>query len=443
MSGQTLAPTAASQRFDVMDVLRGFALCGILLMNIIAMGSSTVRYFPTLPADLHNPDWVVWFVHDVFFEGTMRGLFTLLFGAGMLLIVMRGDGARGTIEAADVYFRRCICLIGLGILNFAGLLFPGDVLYIYGIAGLFLFAFRRASPRLLMVMAAAIILALTMKSGAEKFERARDVRAGQAVTEAMAHGAAPTPEQAGTLAAYEAAMTFREPHPEALNQEIAARTGGYLTVLKWSIREWTAYAASPYAILLVLETIAFMFMGMALLKARVLTAERSLMFYARLAAVGYALGLGVNVWEAASLWHVQFSPELWLPGSTYELGRWAMTFGHLGLVILLWKLGLAPMLGRGLRAIGRMALTNYLGQSLIAAWLFYGMGYWNQFSWLHLWGIAAMVWAAQAAFSIVWLRHFRFGPMEWALRSAAYMRLQPLRRAPARERPAGDTAQPA
>ena len=430
MKGAATAPTGVDRRFEVMDVLRGFALCGILLMNILAMGSSTVRYFPTLPAEITNPDWIVWFIHDVAFEGSMRGLFTLLFGAGMILIVMRGDQGRGTIEAADVYFRRCIALVALGVVNFAGLLFPGDVLYIYGISGLFLFAFRRASPRVLLLMAAAIIALLVLKTGAERYERARDIREGRAAIEAQAAGAVLTESQLAAVVAHDEAMTFRDPSPQALSGESDARKGGYLAVLKWSVQEWTAYAASPYAIIIVLESIAFMFMGMALYRLRVITGERSLTFYAVLAGAGYAVGLTFNLWEALSLWHVGFSPELWLPASTYELGRWGMTFGHLGLIVVLWKLNLFPLLGAGLKAIGRMALTNYLGQSLFAAALFYGLGWWDHFSWAALWGVAVAVWLLQGTISVLWLRHFRFGPLEWALRSVAYGRIQPMRLKP-------------
>lgn len=437
MSVTVPAPTRADSRFEVMDVLRGFALCGILLMNIIAMGSSTVRYFPSLPADLTNPDWVVWFVHDVAFEGSMRGLFTLLFGAGMILIVMKGDAEKGTIEAADVYFRRCIALVVLGVVNFAGLLFPGDVLYIYGISGLFLFAFRRARPAVLLLMAVAIIGLLMLKTGAERYERAQDIREGRAAIEAAASGVYLTKEQEAAIAAHDEAMTFRDPSPEAIRGEIDARTGGYLSVLKWSVQEWTAYAASPYAIILVLESIAFMFMGMALYKLRVITGERSMRFYLMLTASGYGVGLAFNLWEALSLWHVGFSPELWAPASTYELGRWGMTFGHVGLIVVLWKLNVFPLLGKGLKAIGRMALSNYLGQSLIAAALFYGLGWWDRFSWAGLWGVAAAVWVFQGLFSVLWLRHFRFGPMEWLLRSVAYGRIQSMRSAPDQAAPGG------
>ena len=425
-----LQPTDEKARYQVMDVLRGFALCGILLMNIIVMGGSTVRYFPQLPADMSNPDWVVWFVHDVFFEGTMRGLFTLLFGAGMILITMRGNNGAGTIEAADVYFRRCICLIGLGVLNFAGLLFPGDVLYIYGVSGLFLFVFRKERPRTLLLLAAAIIAMLMMKSGLEKYETAQDVREGRAIAEQVLHGATPTPEQQAVLDDYSAALEQRDPSPQALRTEARERTGGYLDVMRWSIGEWIDYGLAPYTVIIIAESIAFMLMGMALLKTGVLTGQKSLSFYLTMAVVGYAVGLTVNLWESLSLWHDQFSPTLWLPRSTYELGRWGATFGHLGLIISLWKLNALGWPGKMLEAIGKTALTNYLGQSLITAVLFYGFGLWNHLGWAGLWGVVAAIWLFQGVASLIWIRYFRYGPMEWLLRTAAYGRRQPFRRKP-------------
>src|SRR5690242_12045979 len=94
------ASRAPAQRLESLDLLRGFALCGILLVNIISMGGIWEAYVPQTAPSLDNPDWMAWLVQHVFLQGSMRGLFTLLFGAGMLLITLRGDSGKGTIEAA-------------------------------------------------------------------------------------------------------------------------------------------------------------------------------------------------------------------------------------------------------------------------------------------------------------------------------------------------------
>jgi len=118
-----MTSVSPNQRLESLDLLRGFALCGILLVNIMMMGGLWGQYHPELPPTLANPDWSAWIIQHLFVQGSMRGLFTLLFGAGMLLITLRGEDGRGTIQAADVYFRRCMALLALGVFNATVLLF--------------------------------------------------------------------------------------------------------------------------------------------------------------------------------------------------------------------------------------------------------------------------------------------------------------------------------
>ena len=174
------APVAAGRRLDSLDLLRGFALCGILLVNIISMGGIWEAYVPDSAPSLNNPDWIAWLIQHVFLQGSMRGLFTLLFGAGMLLITLRGGG-KGTIESADIYFRRCMVLLALGVINVTVLLFPGDILYVYGLSGFFLFAFRAARPRTLILTSVLLIALLTGVQGAGAYKRAMETREGRAV----------------------------------------------------------------------------------------------------------------------------------------------------------------------------------------------------------------------------------------------------------------------
>lgn len=432
-----LAPVSSAQRLESLDLLRGFALCGILLVNIMPMGGPWAGYHPSLPATLANPDWSAWIVQHLFLQGAMRGLFTLLFGAGMLLITLRGEQSQGTIQAADVYFRRCMALLALGVFNAVCLLFPGDILYVYGLSGFLLFVFRTAAPRTLLRIAGLLIVLLTFETAVVGHQQAAEIRHGQALAaqqldyQARDRGPAALSEaDQNALAAYRAAEAARTPDPQALQQEAAIRTGGPVGLLEWSVRTWLDYAASSYTITLVLESVAFMLAGMALFKLGVLTGRRSLGFYLALAAAGYALGLLVNGVQALELWRTQFAPGAWASQASYEIGRCSMTLGHAGLVLALWKLNAWGVVGVGLRAMGRMALTNYLLQSALAALLFYGLGLWGRLDWWSLWGLAAGVWVAQALFSLAWLKAFAFGPMEWLLRWVAYGRPAPLRRRP-------------
>jgi len=423
------ASRAPAQRLESLDLLRGFALCGILLVNIISMGGIWEAYVPQTAPSLDNPDWMAWLVQHVFLQGSMRGLFTLLFGAGMLLITLRGDSGKGTIEAADVYFRRCMTLLALGVGNVTILLFPGDILYVYGLSGFFLFAFRAARPRTLILTSVLLIALLTGIQGAGAYKRAVEAREGRAVAESHMPIERLNPKQRESLDAYQAAVAARQPSHDARARQAELRTGGPVGLLKWSVHTWIDYAASSYTIILVMECVAFMLLGMALFKSGVLSGARSLRFYLLLMAAGYAVGLTINGAQAASLWRNDFSPELWLTRGSYEVGRLGMTLGHVGLILTLWKLNAFGLVGTGLKAMGRMALSSYLAQSAITSLLFYGLHLWGRFDWWTLWGIAAVIWVVLAIGSLLWLRIFAFGPMEWALRLVAYGKVPPIRRA--------------
>ena len=423
------APVASPSRLESLDLLRGFALCGILLVNIISMGGIWEAYVPQTAPSLENPDWRAWLVQHVFLQGSMRGLFTLLFGAKMLLITLRGGDGKGTIEAADVYFRRCMALLVLGVGNVTILLFPGDILYVYGLAGFFLFAFRAARPRTLILTSVLLIVVLTGVQGASAYKRAVEAREGRAVAESQLPIERLNPRQRESLDAYQAAVRARQPTREARAEQVELRTGGPVSLLKWSVHTWVEYAASSYTIILVMECVAFMLLGMALFKLGVLSGARPLQFYLLMALLGYAVGLTINGAQAASLWRHDFSPELWLTRATYELGRLGVTLGHVGLILSLWKWNAFGVIGAGLQAMGRMALSNYLAQSAITSLLFYGLHLWGRFDWWTLWGVAAVIWVVLAVGSLLWLRVFAFGPMEWGLRLVAYGQLPPIRRA--------------
>ncbi len=417
-------------RYDAMDVLRGFALCGILLMNIVAMGTPWVTNFPPFPADWSDPSWQVWFVEHAVFEGTMRGLFTLLFGAAVILITRKGDQIGQTMKAADVWFRRCLVLLGLGLINFTLLLWPGDILWNYGCAGLFLFVFRKARPWKLVALAVLIMAFPSISEGLNYKGDAQDYRDGLAAHQAQVAGQALTPEQTKALEVYTDHLAYLSPPKDRIEAEAIERMGSYPDAVAWSFHTFSEWGLNGWGILMVLESIAFMFMGMALFRWRVITGERSMGVYLAMTVVGYAVGVSINVAEHLAIWNGGFSPEVWWPNYTYEVSRLPTTLGHLGLIMLLWKARALFFVGDGFRAIGKMALTNYLGQSLIAAIIFYGLGWWNHLTWAELWMLCVPIWIGQAIFSVLWLKRFEYGPLEWGLRAIAYGERPPMSRAP-------------
>lgn len=425
----TAAPVTAAERIQALDLLRGFALCGILLMNVRFMGGPPGKpLFPAVPTD---PDWIVWSVQSVAFEGTMRGLFTLLFGAGMLLM-MRRQGSEGGIQAADVYFRRCLMLLGFGMMNVLVFLWPADALFIYGVSGAAIFVFRNLSWRRLLVVAAAILMVLTVKTGLEARAEGLEAHRGRVAAEAAAAGRALSPQDAEAAETWTRRLERRTALSPRAEKEIAQRRGGWASVLAWSWGTWTTLFLQSLLADLVLESVAFMMVGMALMKLGVLTGERSWRTYALMAGVGYAIGLSLNGWELWTDWTTDFAPDVWITDATYQIDRLAMTVGHVGLVLLLWKAGAWGVVGRALASMGRLGLTNYLGQSALTSIYFYGFGMVGRHGWAELWGVAVVVWIIQAVLSSLYLRVFSIGPAEWLLRSVAYGRVQSpwIRKAP-------------
>ncbi|MHC4992200.1 MAG: DUF418 domain-containing protein [Planctomycetota bacterium] len=179
-----------------------------------------------------------------------------------------------------------------------------------------------------------------------------------------------------------------------------------------------------------------MLLGMGLYKLGVFGAQRSVALYGAMVVLGYALGLpliwiGAQKIVAHEFDFVYFFRYGW---NFNYLGSLFVALGHVGLVMLLCRMDALAWLMRALAAVGQMAFTNYLMQSIICTLVFYGYGFglWGSLSRFELIGVVGAVWAAQIIWSPLWLRVFRFGPFEWLWRSLTYWKRQPFRREPAR-----------
>lgn len=423
------APVAQSERIGALDVLRGVAVCGILLMNIPAMGLSWNAPRPSSPAQA-NADWIAYTIQTVAFEGSMRGLFTLLFGAGML--IMLRNASHAAAPAAQAYVTRCFALMLLGVVNFTLFLWPGEILFNYGVCGLALLLFWRADVRVLITGAAALLLAITIYGGQDSRNLAGKLQAGMTAAEAQAAGKTLTDDQKKALEGRAKMMARWRPDAKAIAEERKTRTS-FPSVFAWSIEQWTKFNFGGFALVILGESLAMMMLGMALFRLNVLSGARSLGFYLTVAAVGYGIGVLIRGSLAVLQWRHGFEPHpttTGLFGWTYELGRVPTTLGLLGLVVALYKTGVLKWVEGGLTAIGRLALTNYVGQSVITSVLFYVLGFWNRLGFAQLMGLTVLIWIAQGIFSVLWLKRWQMGPLEWLLRSVTYGRWQPLERAP-------------
>lgn len=407
MAANAAGPVDRGQRIVALDVMRGVALLGILVMNIQSFAMPGAAYInPTAYGDLTGINRWVWIAGRLFVDEKMYGLFAMLFGAGILLMAGRAE-ARGA-RPAPLHYRRMAWLMLFGLLH-AHLLWSDDILWFYGVSGMVVFLFRNRSPRALI---ASALLFFTIGSAAF-------LSAGSLVRRLP-------PNQYAAFVA----ETW-QPTPEMVRDEIATYRSGWLR--QESARNADAFSMEIGIFLLFLgwKTIANMLLGMALFKWRAITGERPAAVYWKMMAAGFLLGLpivGLGIWrDFAAGWDGRYS---FFFGSQFNYwGAIAVDMGWIGAIVLLYKSGRVTRLAASFAALGRTAFSNYILQTLICSAIFYGDG-------LALFGavsrtgqllIVFAIWIVQIAVARWWVRRFAFGPLEWLWRSLTYWRPMPMR----------------
>lgn len=407
--------TDAPARVATLDVIRGVAVMGILLMNVVAFGMPQAAYMNPAAFGSHGAvDYGVWAINFVLVDGKMRGLFSFLFGASMLLVIERAE-AKGE-DPLRVHYARMSWLFVFGLAHLY-LLWWGDILNHYALVGALAYPFRRMPPYKLLIAAGILIGLETLLTSTMILDIAR----------AQAAVAAHTAD-AATLQQYRGYIeSFGRPDASFLARDIAAHRGGYAAVFFNRLAE---AAASPIQSLMFIgmETLGYMLFGMACFKTGMLRGEWPRARYRAGLLIGFGIGIPAYVVLLLVQWHGGF--DAWhvaLGAITLSTPfRPLMIVGWTCLIILLARPG-GALTGR-LAAAGRMAFSNYLGTSLICSTLFYGYGagLYGQLSRAELYLVVAGIWAAMLLWSKPWLAHFRYGPFEWLWRSLARGRFQPM-----------------
>ena len=411
---------SASARVATLDVIRGVAVMGILAMNIVAFAMPEVAYMNPASFGSHGAiDYGVWAINFVAVDGKMRGLFSFLFGASMLLVIERAE-AKGE-SPLRVHFMRMswLLLFGLAHLYF---IWWGDILHHYALVGALAYAFRKMPPYKLVIGAIVLLLietALVCFLPWDIHQTALAVQAGHPAADVLRH-------HQGYIEA------FGQPDQAFLAKDVAAHRGGYAMVFADRLR---VAVASPVQTLsfVGMETLGYMLLGMACFKTGMLGGAWPRARYRRWMTVGF--GIGVPAYLVLLILEVRGGFDAyWVALCAITLStpfRPLMIIGWACLIILLARPGGA--LTERIGAAGRMAFSNYLGTSLICSTLFYGYGggLYGQLSRAELYIVVAGVWALMLLWSKPWLEHFRYGPFEWLWRSLARGRLQPMRGAAA------------
>ena len=418
----------SNNRIETLDVLRGFALLGILLMNILGFGMVYHAY--SNPGFDLTSAWslnkVVWLGMELTVEGAMRALFSILFGAGVLLFTT-GDSAK----SARIHYKRMFWLLLFGLFNAFILLMYGDILITYAIAGCLLFLINGWSPRTLLICTGILLLITSLFHGSTNFGLAK-IQIAYEQVEAAANPEMLSERVRSDAMIWEEVLAESAPNQTAINDEVAQRGGSYASAFAWNADRMQETLLVALPLFLIWDVLIMMLLGMYLFQVGVLQGNRSLTFYKRLTLSGFALGLAINAFEISTALASQFSLISTLPYTqvTYHWGRLGMALGYIGLFGWLCHSDVATRFKAGLAAVGRMALTNYLLQSAICLVLFTGLGFGLvgtlQRATLYL--IVVLIWLAQICFSLWWLMRFQFGPAEWLWRYLTHGKAPAMRR---------------
>ena len=427
--GAPAGPVTGSERISAIDSLRGFAVLGILVMNIYGFAMPFVAY--NNPLLMGGTEWYnlgTWFLTHIVFDQKFMTIFSLLFGGGLVIMWERAE-ARGA-PFAPIYFRRQIWLLVIGALH-GYLLWFGDILFPYALMGMFAFFFRRRQPGTLIVIALLMLpVAPLMQAGGSLYFETLQAEAGEIGTLAEA-GEPLSDEQQATLDEWESMAAFVAPTEKEVREDVEAYLGTYPDIVAHRAPQVAEMQLNATLFFIIWRVGGLMLLGMALMKLGILSGRREKGFYRRMMLACYGLGLPVMVFSAWTLNEHQWDGLYMLRIGMVPnyLGSILVALGHIAMVMLVVKSGALASLVARFAAVGRMALTNYLMHTVVMTTIFYGYG-------LGLYGqiprAAQMLFVVgligfQLWLSPLWLRSFRFGPVEWLWRSLTYWRRQPMR----------------
>jgi uncharacterized protein len=408
--------TDTTDRYITLDALRGFAVMGILAMNIIAFAMPEWAYItPQAYGGATLADRLTWFMSFVFIDGKMRGLFSMLFGASMMLIIDRAQAKHE--NPVKIHYARMAWLAVIGLVHYYFIWF-GDILFLYAVVGSFAYLFRQWEPKKLISTALIIMIVGTLLWGIQF----GGLQLLQMISQSPGANAELVKE-------YKAAMASADFNYN-IADDLSLHRGSYWPIAAEKLNDlWSPLTSVLQSIA---ETLPLMMFGMALQKNGFLTGklERTHYIYwaMRLLPAGLMASLALAFWVVATNYDRVTTLAVFMVWST--LPHLMLTVGYAaGCILIVQTFSASPIMAR-MAAVGQTALTNYLGTSTIMTFLFYGygLGLYGHISRFGLIPFVLSAWVTMAIWSKPWLDNFRYGPMEWAWRSLARGALQPMRR---------------
>jgi len=404
-------PVSEEQRIVSIDVLRGFALLGILPMNIQYFSMISAAYQnPTAYGNLTGANYWVWLLCHVLADEKFMTIFSMLFGAGILLMTSRIEAVGK--PSALLHYRRMGWLILFGLAH-AYLLWSGDILVAYGMCGLLVYLCRRLRPRTLLVLG---LLTIAVASAS--------------LTSYGAWSQHWSPAQVEV-----AREQLWMPTTSQVAKEIAAYRGDWTVQMKFRVPDSVQMETIFFVAFTFWRVTGLMLAGMALFKLGIFGAKRPASLYGMMIAVAVCIGIPVTLYgthrDFSAGWDFRYS---FFYGSQFNY--WAsllVSLGWVGAMMLASRAAALLPFRQRLAAVGRMAFTNYIMHTLICTTIFYGHGFglFGKVERVWQFAIVLAIWVLQVLVSPIWLKHFLFGPLEWLWRCLTYLQWEPLRRSPA------------
>ena len=427
---QVAAPVSSAERFVSIDMLRGVAILGILVMNVYAFAMPFAAYMnPLVMGGTEPHNLGTWFFTHFFFDQKFLSIFAMLFGAG--LVLMTGRAEKRGARPARIYYRRQFWLIVIGAVH-GYLIWVGDILFMYAAIGMVAYLFRRRTVRTLIIVGIILISFTTAMSYGYSFALEEMREKGEEYAELLEAGEELDEEQQAILDQWNATRPMMAATEEDKQKDLEVYTGDYAGILEYRV---PIVAGMQFGATFFFgwRVLGLMLLGMALMKSGIITCERSVEFYRKMMLTGYIVGLPLTVYSGLDLYANQFDPIYMMRTGAIanHIGSIVVALGHIGMVMLVVKTGYLQKLMQRFASVGRMALTNYLMHSVILTTVFYGygLGLYGQVPRFYQMGFVVAVVALQLYVSPWWLARYRFGPVEWLWRSITYWKLQPMRHA--------------
>lgn len=409
------APTpGVSERISSLDVTRGFAVMGILLMNIITFAMPATAYItPRAWGGDSGIDLWSWAANYVLIDSKMRGLFSIMFGASTLLVIERARA--GGLSGARAHYGRMVVLALFGLIHFF-FIWWGDILFLYAVMGMILYGFRNLSARALVAWAVAIgLLALVMS-----FAQFGSL---------LLSGLPGMPPELVDTARY--LRESKAPMSAVSRDEVALVLSGFWPLAEHQLNEnW--YLPLAGLLLFGPETLALMLIGMALFRSGLLRGQWTLGRLVKWRNVCLAIGITANL--GLLWWQFQTGLDpLALMAATFTFSvpfDVVMSVGYAALFMALaQRFADAPFIRR-VGAAGQAAFTNYLGTSILMTFIFYGwgLGLFGSINRAACYLFVLAAWVIMLLWSKPWLERYRYGPLEWLWRSLSRGRIEPIRR---------------